>query len=444
MIISEISNFKKDQLRYELRNEPPNNFAIYIDGKKWKVFKGEGFNADDAREQKQFTRLQNLCKRKSFETGKDWQVGKTGEQPTQEGMFDKIKKAVDDVKNFHKTDAAKQIRKDHAKRVQKGKEIIDAPNLRKRIQGLQQNEAEQAKASDPKPKLIKPSKGGESPHPMRGKLVGEAVPYSKSVQKDLDDRIWNAKPPVKKDKNKASDDVERERRWKNTVKTKAEEDVTRGNFGGVIYPRLPHEEVLDAISSWEYGDTPIQLSNGYVINAREEGYNDDDNAWVLLDPQGKIVDAGEGSIEDVMQDFTPIAIEEGKSPHKKGSAKYKKHMAAMHAGINEGPLVLNRESDLRGMLNTLLKSWLSKGDKSDDEYAELLKALGYRMVKDGQRTTLVKETEEPKADTSARAKLDHSLRAQGHKVEKDKKKELKKGAVKHKSNLYDNLISLEK
>jgi len=36
------------------------------------------------------------------------------------------------------------------------------------------------------------------------------------------------------------------------------------------------------------------------------------------------------------------------------------------------------------------------------------------------------------------------LRAQGHKVEKDKKKELKKGTVKHKSNLYDNLISLEK
>lgn len=88
------------------------------------------------------------------------------------------------------------------------------------------------------------------------------------------------------------------------------EDVTKGNFGGVIYPKLPHEEVLDAISSWEYGDTPIELTNGYVINAREEGYNDDDNAWVLLDPQGKIVDAGEGSIEGVMQDFTPIAIEE--------------------------------------------------------------------------------------------------------------------------------------
>lgn len=89
-----------------------------------------------------------------------------------------------------------------------------------------------------------------------------------------------------------------------------EQEATKGNFGGVMYPQLPHQEVLDAISSWEYGDTPIELTNGYVINAREEGYNADDNAWVLLDPQGKIVDDGEGSIEDVMQDFTPILIDE--------------------------------------------------------------------------------------------------------------------------------------
>jgi len=54
-----------------------------------------------------------------------------------------------------------------------------------------------------------------------------------------------------------------------------------------------------------------------------------------------------------------------------------------------------------------------------------------------------KEAEEPTADKSARHKLDHSLRAQGHKVEKDKKKKLKKGEVKHKGKLYDDLIALE-
>ena len=41
MIISEVSDFKKDELRHELRHEPANNFAIYINGKQWKVFKGK-------------------------------------------------------------------------------------------------------------------------------------------------------------------------------------------------------------------------------------------------------------------------------------------------------------------------------------------------------------------------------------------------------------------
>ena len=35
------------------------------------------------------------------------------------------------------------------------------------------SEVIQAKASDPKPKKIKPNRGNESPHPMRNKLVGE-------------------------------------------------------------------------------------------------------------------------------------------------------------------------------------------------------------------------------------------------------------------------------
>ena len=47
------------------------------------------------------------------------------------------------------------------------------------------------------------------------------------------------------------------------------------------------------------------------------------------------------------------------------------------------------------------------------------------------------EAEEPKDNTPARTKLDHSLRAQGHKVEKDRKKEFKKGAVKHKGKQFD-------
>lgn len=62
--------------------EPPNNFAIYINGKKWKVFKGQGYHADDYRERKHYQQLKDLCAKKSASTGKEWKVHVTGESPT--------------------------------------------------------------------------------------------------------------------------------------------------------------------------------------------------------------------------------------------------------------------------------------------------------------------------------------------------------------------------
>jgi nicotinic acid mononucleotide adenylyltransferase len=194
----------------------------------------------------------------------------------------------------------------------------------------------------------------------------------------------------------------------------AEEDVTQGNFGGVVYPRLPHEEVLDAISSWEYGDTPIELSNGYVINAREEGYNDDDNAWVLLDPQGKMVDHGEGSIEGVMQDFTPIAIDEGIRPEK--PSKSSEELIAMGYApdsdkvqrareyedwaddqrakgkeIDEGDLVLDKMA-LLSYLRDRIYDWASK-EEDIDKISDILKQIEGKTVKarDGKRYTISDE-----------------------------------------------------
>jgi hypothetical protein len=62
--------------------EPPNNFAIYINGKKWKVFQGKGQYADDQYEMQQFRQLQAMAARKSQETGKKWEVARTGEPAT--------------------------------------------------------------------------------------------------------------------------------------------------------------------------------------------------------------------------------------------------------------------------------------------------------------------------------------------------------------------------
>jgi hypothetical protein len=62
--------------------EPPNNFAVYINGKKWKVLKGRGQFADDYKEREHYRQLQNWAQAKSQSTGKKWEISVTGEAPT--------------------------------------------------------------------------------------------------------------------------------------------------------------------------------------------------------------------------------------------------------------------------------------------------------------------------------------------------------------------------
>ena len=85
MNINEVSDFKKDELRHELRNEPPNNFQIYINGNPWKVFKGKGRNADDRAEQQHYNQLKRWASEKSASTGKKWEVSITG-KPASESV----------------------------------------------------------------------------------------------------------------------------------------------------------------------------------------------------------------------------------------------------------------------------------------------------------------------------------------------------------------------
>jgi hypothetical protein len=66
----------------EGNTEPPNNFAVYINGKKWKVFKGRGQFADDYKEVQHYRQLQTWAQQKSAATGKKWTVSITGEGPT--------------------------------------------------------------------------------------------------------------------------------------------------------------------------------------------------------------------------------------------------------------------------------------------------------------------------------------------------------------------------
>jgi hypothetical protein len=66
----------------EGNTEPPNNFAVYINDKKWKVFKGRGQFADDYKERDHYRQLQSWAQQKSTQTGKKWTISITGEAPT--------------------------------------------------------------------------------------------------------------------------------------------------------------------------------------------------------------------------------------------------------------------------------------------------------------------------------------------------------------------------
>lgn len=68
----------------EGNKEPGNNFAVYINGRQWKVFPGPyGAYADSPEEEREFYRLKSMARRKSEQTGKKWEVYKTGERATE-------------------------------------------------------------------------------------------------------------------------------------------------------------------------------------------------------------------------------------------------------------------------------------------------------------------------------------------------------------------------
>lgn len=86
---NDIANGIKERVRDpedwdEGNTEPGNNFAIYINGKKWKVFPGPyGAYADSPEEEREYYRLKDMARRKSEQTGKKWEVYKTGEKATE-------------------------------------------------------------------------------------------------------------------------------------------------------------------------------------------------------------------------------------------------------------------------------------------------------------------------------------------------------------------------
>ena len=84
----------------EGNTEPANNFAVYINGKKWKVIKGRGQYADDMAEKNHYRQLQDMARKKSEATGKKWEVSVTGENPTESINYENKEQTGDNMSNL--------------------------------------------------------------------------------------------------------------------------------------------------------------------------------------------------------------------------------------------------------------------------------------------------------------------------------------------------------
>ena len=84
----------------EGNTEPPNNFAVSINGKQWKVFKGRGQYADDHREQAHYQQLKDWARKKSEATGKKWEVSITGEDPTESINYENKEQTGESMSNL--------------------------------------------------------------------------------------------------------------------------------------------------------------------------------------------------------------------------------------------------------------------------------------------------------------------------------------------------------
>jgi len=74
---------RRERENDEGNTEPANNFAVSINGKQWKVFKGRGQYADDDREKQHYRQLKDWAAKKSESTGKKWEVNVTGAPATE-------------------------------------------------------------------------------------------------------------------------------------------------------------------------------------------------------------------------------------------------------------------------------------------------------------------------------------------------------------------------
>ena len=205
---------------------------------------------------------------------------------------------------------------------------------------IQQFDAETVTFVGGEPQADAPA-GDIPPGEKVGQMAKRAMNKRESVEEaglpphlaKMFDKYGNFKDPKKQAKFDAMQKKEREKKQMKSV------DVTPKGYGPVdeatnvgINILNTMEQIVDQKSAMEVkfvdGKSKVDM---YTASAFMQVYNkvNEANQKKML----KMAETRTGFVSLMKKVFNIISgVKEGKSPHKKGTAKYKKHMAAMHAG----------------------------------------------------------------------------------------------------------------
>jgi hypothetical protein len=154
------------------------------------------------------------------------------------------------------------------------------------------------------------------------------------------------------------------------------------------------EQIVDQKSAMEVkfvdGKSKVDM---YTASAFMQVYNkvNDANQKKML----KMAETRTGFVSLMKKVFNIISgVKEGKSPHKKGTAKYKKHMAAMHAGesVSEG-MEDKIKADIKAGMSSdaIIGKYANKRTTNTDEIRKMIQQIKWNMRKNNEDVQVTTE-----------------------------------------------------
>ena len=266
---------------------------------------------------------------------------------------------------------------------------------------IQQFDAETVTFVGGEPQADAPA-GDIPPDEKVGQMAKRAMNKRESVEEGLPphlakmfDKYGNFKDPKKQAKFDAMQKKEREKKQMKWV------DVTPKGYGPVdeatnvgINILNTIEQIVDQKSAMEVkfvdGKSKVDM---YTASAFMQVYNkvNEANQKKML----KMAETRTGFVSLMKKVFNIISgVKEGKSPHKKGTAKYKKHMAAMHAGESVAEGMEDKiKADIKAGMSSdaIIGKYANKRTTNTDEIRKMIQQIKWNMRKNNEDVQVTTE-----------------------------------------------------